>query len=128
MTCGIVDDDTAHLLSKYLRARRERGMQPEAAVRYAIKTAGRAPIFTAIVLLAGFLVLATSHTGLNSTMRTSVAIVIACALATVWLFRPPVLIRIEGGSARRRRRTGSTPGIRGRLHAMMAGAMDCSGR
>ena len=96
MTFGIVVDDTVHFLSKYLRARRERGMQPEAAVRYAFNTVGRALIVTSIVLIAGFLVLATSHFGLNSKMGVSVAIVIACALATVLLFLPPLLIRLEG--------------------------------
>lgn len=99
MTFGIVVDDTVHFLSKYLRARRERDMQPEAAVKYAFNTVGRALIVTSIVLIAGFLVLATSHFGLNSKMGVSVAIVIACALATVLLFLPPLLIRLEGRQA-----------------------------
>lgn len=66
MTFGIVVDDTVHFLSKYLRARRERGLSPEAAVMYAFNTVGRAIIVTSIVLVAGFLVLATSHFGLNA--------------------------------------------------------------
>ena len=45
MTVGIVVDDTVHFLSKYLRARREYGHDPEDAVRYAFDTAGRA-LFT----------------------------------------------------------------------------------
>jgi len=95
MTFGIVVDDTVHFLSKYLRARREQGLNPEDAVRYAFNTVGRALIVTSIVLIAGFLVLATSHFGLNSNMGLSVAIVIACALVTVLLLLPPLLMKLE---------------------------------
>ncbi len=95
MTFGIVVDDTVHFLSKYLRARREQGLGPEEAVRYAFNTVGRALIVTTIVLIAGFLVLATSHFGMNSKMGLSVSIVIACALATVLLFLPPLLMKID---------------------------------
>ena len=96
MTFGIVVDDTVHFLSKYLRARREQGLQAEAAVRYAFDTVGRALIVTTIVLVAGFLVLAMSNFGMNSKMGLCVAIVIACALATVLLFLPPLLMKIDG--------------------------------
>jgi len=95
MTLGIVVDDTVHFLSKYLRARREQGMHPHDAVRYAIKTVGRALIVTSIVLVAGFLVLSTSHFSLNSRMGLLVAIVIAFALTTVFLFLPPLLMKLE---------------------------------
>ena len=54
MTVGIVVDDTVHFLSKYRRARREFGQDPEDAVRYAFDTSGRALITTTIVLVAGF--------------------------------------------------------------------------
>ena len=56
MTVGIVVDDTVHFLSKYLRARRQYGQDPEDAVRYAFDTAGRALITTTVVLVAGFLI------------------------------------------------------------------------
>jgi len=68
MTFGIVVDDTVHFLSKYLRARREQGLSSEDAVKYAINTVGRALIVTSVVLVAGFLVLSTSHFGMNSKM------------------------------------------------------------
>ncbi len=104
MTFGIVVDDTVHFLSKYLRARREQGMSPEEAVKYAFKTVGRALIVTSIVLVAGFLVLSTSHFSMNANMGLAVAIVIACALFTVLLFLPPLLMKLEkhfGGDAAR---------------------------
>ncbi|MFT4561858.1 MAG: putative RND superfamily exporter protein [Gammaproteobacteria bacterium] len=95
MTFGIVVDDTVHFLSKYLRARREQGLSAEDAVRYAFKTVGRALIVTSIVLVAGFLVLSTSQFAVNAKMGLSVAIVIVCALFTVLLFLPPLLMKLD---------------------------------
>jgi predicted RND superfamily exporter protein len=95
MTFGIVVDDTVHFLSKYLRARREQGMQPEDAVKYAFNTVGRALIVTSVVLVAGFLVLTTSDFAMNSKTGLSVSIVIVCALFTVLLFLPPMLMKID---------------------------------
>ena len=60
MTLGIVVDDTVHFLSKYLRARRERGMDAETATRYAFNTVGTALWVTTVCLVCGFLVLAFS--------------------------------------------------------------------
>jgi hypothetical protein len=59
---------------------------------------GRALIVTSIVLVAGFLVLSTSHFSMNANMGLAVAIVIACALFTVLLFLPPLLMKLEKGS------------------------------
>ena len=42
LTMGIVVDDTVHFLSKYLRARREKGMNPQDAIRYSFNTVGAA--------------------------------------------------------------------------------------
>ncbi|RKZ47001.1 MAG: hypothetical protein DRQ48_05140 [Gammaproteobacteria bacterium] len=95
MTLGIVVDDTVHFLSKYLRARREKHLDPEDAVRYAFTTVGRALTITSVVLVAGFLVLATSAFQLNSGMGLVTAIVIALALVADFLFLPPLLIKIE---------------------------------
>ncbi len=95
MTLGIVVDDTVHFLSKYLRARREKNLNPEDAVRYAFATVGRALLITSIVLVAGFLVLATSAFELNSGMGLVTAIVITLALFADFLFLPPLLIKIE---------------------------------
>ena len=95
MTLGIVVDDTVHFLSKYLRARREKNLSPEDAVRYAFATVGRALLITSIVLVAGFLVLATSSFQLNSGMGLVTALVIVLALLADFLFLPPLLIKIE---------------------------------
>lgn len=95
MTLGIVVDDTIHFLSKYLRARREQGLNAEDAVRYAFSTVGIALWVTSVALVAGFLVLATSSFKLNSGMGLLTAIVIAIALIIDFLLLPPLLIKLD---------------------------------
>ncbi len=96
MTLGIVVDDTIHFLSKYLRARREKGLSAEDSVRYAFSTVGVALWVTTMALVAGFLVLATSSFKLNSEMGLLTAIVIAIALFIDFLLLPPLLIKLDG--------------------------------
>jgi predicted RND superfamily exporter protein len=90
-----VVDDTVHFLSKYLRARREQGMNSEDAVRYAFHTVGVALLVTTIVLVAGFLVLAQSSFKLNSDMGLLTSITIALALLADFLFLPPLLMKLD---------------------------------
>lgn len=96
MTLGIVVDDTVHFLSKYLRARREKGFSAEDAVRYAFSHVGRALVTTSVILVAGFSVIAQSSFELNSSMGLLTAIVIVFALAADLLFLPALLIKFEG--------------------------------
>ncbi len=96
MTLGIVVDDTVHFLSKYLRARREKGYSSEDAVRYAFTHVGRALITTSIILVVGFSVIAQSTFVLNASMGLLTAIVIIFALAADLLFLPALLIKFEG--------------------------------
>ncbi len=95
MTLGIVVDDTIHYLSKYLRARRERGMSPEQAVRYAFNTVGVALVVTTIVLACGFMVLAQSNFLLNSQMGLLTAITIVIALIVDFTFLPAFLMLVD---------------------------------
>ncbi|MDH5572354.1 MAG: MMPL family transporter, partial [Gammaproteobacteria bacterium] len=88
-------DDTVHFLSKYLRARRERGLNSEDAVRYAFISVGRALIVTSIVLIAGFMVLAFSSFKLNSGMGLLTSIVITFALLADLLLLPPLLMKLD---------------------------------
>ncbi len=92
MTLGIVVDDTVHFLSKYLRARREKGYNAEDAIRYAFATVGRALVVTTLVLTVGFLLLGTSTFQLNSWMGQLTAIIIAAALIFDFLFLPAFLM------------------------------------
>ncbi|MFW2388658.1 MAG: efflux RND transporter permease subunit [Polyangiales bacterium] len=98
MALGIIVDDSVHFLSKYLRARREGGMSPEGAVRYAFSTVGSALVVTSFILVAGFLVLTLSPFGLNAGMGLLTAIVLLVALGADLLFLPPLLMKIEGES------------------------------
>jgi hypothetical protein len=95
MTLGIVVDDTVHFLSKYLRARRERGLDAKEATRYAFHTVGMALLTTSIVLVIGFLVLSLSSFKLNSGMGMLTAIVVTMALVADFLFLPALLIKLE---------------------------------
>jgi len=73
MTLGIVVDDTIHFLSKYLRARRERNMNAEDAVR-------------TVISQSNFLV--------NSQMGALTAVTITIALIVDFLFLPALLITV----------------------------------
>ncbi len=95
MTLGIVVDDTVHFLSKYQRARKEKNSSPEEAVRYAFSSVGVALWVTTFVLVAGFMVLASSDFGMNSTMGLFTALTIAIALIVDFLFLPALLITVE---------------------------------
>jgi len=96
MTLGIVVDDTVHFLSKYLRARRERGLSSQDAVRFTFRNVGWALLVTSLVLVSGFLVLALSSFKLNSGMGLLSAIVITLALMADFLLLPPLLMKLEG--------------------------------
>jgi predicted RND superfamily exporter protein len=95
MTLGIVVDDTVHFLSKYLRARREQGLDPQSAVRYAFHTVGSAMLVTSLVLIAGFLVLTHSGFKVNADMGLLTAITIAFALVADFLLLPTLLMKLD---------------------------------
>ena len=92
---GIVVDDTVHFLSKYLRARREKGLSAEDSIRYAFSTVGVALWVTSIVLVLGFLVLAYSSFLVNSQLGQLVFLTISLALITDFLLLPPLLIWLD---------------------------------
>ena len=95
MTLGIVVDDTIHFLSKYLRARRERGMNTEDAIRYAFNTVGVALFITTVILTAGFMIIAQSTFLVNANMGLLTAITISIALFVDFLFLPPLLMLVD---------------------------------
>jgi predicted RND superfamily exporter protein len=96
MTLGIVVDDTVHFLSKYLRARREKGLNAQDAVRYAFNTVGLALVVTSLVLIAGFIVLTFSAFQLNSNMAFMTAVTIIFAILADFLLLPPLLMALDG--------------------------------
>lgn len=89
---GIVVDDTVHLLTKFLRGRREKAMTTEDAVRYAFRTVGPAILTTTVILTIGFAVLTASTFKINSEMGQLTAMAVAIALIFDFLFLPAVLM------------------------------------
>jgi len=95
ISIGIVVDDTVHFLSKYLRARREQGLNAEEAIRYAFSTVGQALWVTTIVLIVGFALLSQSSFLVNQQTGILMAITIAAALILDFLFLPTLLIKVD---------------------------------
>ena len=95
MTLGIVVDDTVHFLSKYLRARREKGLSAEEAIHYAFSHVGKALAITTAVLVAGFMMLVISTFKMNSDMGLLTAITITAALIIDFLLLPPLLMMLD---------------------------------
>lgn len=91
MTLGIVVDDTVHFLSKYLRARREKGYDVNEGMRYAFNTVGVALLITTAVLVSGFLVLSMSPFSPTWVSGLLLAITLSYALLTDFLLLPPLL-------------------------------------
>jgi len=100
MTLGIVVDDSVHFLSKYIRARREKGMDGEQAVRYAFHTVGKALVVTTLILAVGFSILGLSTFRLNNWMGQLTAIVIVFALLADFILLPAVLLLVDGKKKR----------------------------
>ncbi|MFQ6006785.1 MAG: outer membrane lipoprotein-sorting protein, partial [Woeseia sp.] len=95
ISLGIIVDDTVHLLSKYVRARRERGGTAADAIRYAFRNVGVAIIVNTVILAAGFLVLLTSSFKVNVDMGLLTAIAIVFALILDFLFLPALLLLVD---------------------------------
>ncbi|MEW4983540.1 MAG: MMPL family transporter [Cycloclasticus sp.] len=95
MTLGIVVDDTVHFLSKYLRAKREKGYDSEQAITYAFTHVGKALVVSTVVLMIGFGVLMTSPFALNSDMAMLTTWIICLALIVDFLLLPVLLLRFD---------------------------------
>ena len=109
MTLGIVVDDTVHFLSKYLRAREEKGLSTEEAIRYAFANVGRALVTTTIVLGFGFSVMAFSSFSLNSDMGIMTALTIVVALVVDFLLLPALLLTYEKEKSNEKSSTKQVP-------------------
>jgi hypothetical protein len=106
---GIIVDSTIHLLSKYLRARRELGATPEDAVRYAFSTVGPALWMLTLMLIIGFLVLALSPFEVNKALGELTALAIACAIVADFFMLPPLLMLIDRWWSSRREEPRAVP-------------------
>ena len=95
MTLGIVVDDTVHFLSKYLRAKREKGFSTEDSISYAFTHVGKALVISTIVLSVGFGVLMMSPFALNSDMAMLTTWIIIIALIVDFLLLPALLLKLD---------------------------------
>jgi predicted RND superfamily exporter protein len=95
MTLGIIVDDTIHFFVKYFGARREHGMSPEQAVRYAFRTVVAAIGVTTLVLISGFLILMLSHYRMSSEMGVMCGMVIGVALMCDFFLTPALLMKFD---------------------------------
>jgi predicted RND superfamily exporter protein len=95
LVLGIVVDDTVHFMSKYLRARREYGMQQDDAIRYTFNTVGTAMWVTTVALTAGFLILSLSGYHMNADMGLMTALTITLALILDFLLLPVLLMKFD---------------------------------
>ncbi|WP_395374784.1 outer membrane lipoprotein-sorting protein [Marinicella sp. W31] len=92
ISLGIIVDDTVHFLSKYVRARNEKGFTATESVKYAYRNVGVAILVNTIILAAGFLVLTTSAFKVNFDMGMLTAIAIVFALLLDFLLLPALLV------------------------------------
>jgi predicted RND superfamily exporter protein len=97
---GIVVDATIHLMSKYLRGRRVRGLSPEDSVRFAFSTVGPALWLLTVLLIAGFGILALSPFEVNRALGLLTAIAIFFAVFCDFLMLPPLLMAVEKRAAK----------------------------
>ncbi len=94
ISIGLVVDDSVHILSKYLTARRQ-GHSPNDAVMYSLDKAGSAITITTISLAVGTFILVFSQTMYFQNVSLLLTPIIVVALFLDMLFLPPLLLRFE---------------------------------
>jgi predicted RND superfamily exporter protein len=92
ISLGIIVDDTVHFLSKYVRARRERGLSIEDSIRDAFHNVGTAIVVNTIILAAGFFVMTTSAFKMNVDLGLMTILAIVFALILDFLLLPALLL------------------------------------
>ena len=100
ISIGLVVDDSVHILSKYISARRE-GAAPNDAVQYSLNRAGSAITITTMSLAVGTFVLVFSNTFHFQNVALLLTPIIAVALLLDLLFLPPLLMKFDAWSQRR---------------------------
>ncbi len=92
ISLGIIVDDTVHLLTKFVRARKEMQLSAVDAIRHAFNHVGTAIIANTFILTSGFLVLMFSAFKVNADMGLLTALSIVFALLLDFLFLPALLV------------------------------------
>jgi predicted RND superfamily exporter protein len=94
ISIGLVVDDSVHVLSKYITARRA-GKNPQQAVEYSLEKAGSAITITTLSLAVGTFVLVLSNTFHFQNVALLLTPIIVVALLLDLLFLPPLLMRVD---------------------------------
>lgn len=94
ISIGLVVDDSVHVLSKYISARRD-GRSPEAAVEYSLQRAGGPITITTASLALGTLILVFSNTFYFQNVARLLTPIIVVALLLDLLFLPPLLVKFD---------------------------------
>ena len=100
ISIGLVVDDSVHVLSKYIAAKRD-GMSPEDAVQYSLDKAGSAITITTAALAMGTVILVFSNTYYYQNVALMLTPIIVIALLLDLLFLPPLLVRFDNWMERR---------------------------
>ena len=94
ISIGLVVDDSVHILSKYITARKA-GESPENAVSYSLDKAGSAITITTVSLAVGTFILVFSNTFHFQNVALLLTPIIVVALLLDLFVLPPLLIRFD---------------------------------
>jgi predicted RND superfamily exporter protein len=94
ISIGLVVDDSVHVLSKYMAARKA-GEKPDEAVRYSLDKAGSAITITTAALAMGTFILVFSNTYYYQNVALMLTPIIVVALLLDLLFLPPLLVKLD---------------------------------
>ncbi len=94
ISIGLVVDDSVHILSKYISARRD-AESPESAVQHSLEKAGSAITISTISLALGTLVLVFSNTFYYQNVAQLLTPIIVVALLLDLLFLPSLLVKFD---------------------------------
>ena len=95
VTLGIVVDDSVHFLTKYVLAKREKGLSAKEAIRDSFLNVGPALVATSVILTAGFSVMMLSTFKMNWILGSLSAMTIVIALVVDFTFLPALLSYID---------------------------------
>ena len=107
ISIGLVVDDSVHILSKYISARRE-GKTPEGAVKYSLDKAGPAITITTLSLAVGTFILVFSNTFYYENVALMLTPIIVVALLLDLLFLPSLLVIFDNWWEQRQPGSGLT--------------------
>lgn len=108
MTMGIAVDDAIHMMNRYLRGRRA-GLNTADAITQAVNQAGRAVVFTSIILVLGFSVMLLGSFIPYIYVGLFAASIMLLALVGDLIFLPAVLYLVDGRKEQATTEAADTP-------------------